>query len=258
MQAVRGGARRKQVSPQEARRLARELEAKESAAPKPSVREEDDGARVVERRRRRRVDTELEAVELPTRIQVKDIDALHMIPRHVLHGRGFKWDPQAFVIESERLKDKLVESDVQDNSLRRWLDDPSLPMVYGVTGAPDDVQGRYFAAYLAMIHAQKVPNSRIVWHSLYGGYRNELLDDYKDVASNYEPTLLVLTNLAAGSTPQKLEKARDLIERFSSIPRIVVAAGEDPLSFLSVRLNAPCNGLAYFPSDIMRRKVEVI
>ncbi len=226
------------------------------------IQDEDDGGHAVERPRRRRSQSErdTEGIELPSYIKVKATDGLHQIPNHVLNGRSFKWDPQAFVIENERLKDKLIESDVQDASLKRWIDDPTLPVVYGVSGSPDDVQARYMAAYLAQVHVQRVghTNARVVWHSLYGGYRNDLLDDYKDAGSAYLPTLLVLTNLAQGSTPQKLEKAKDLIERFSTIPRIIVSAGEDPLSFLSVRLNCQCNGLAYFAADLMRKRVEII
>jgi hypothetical protein len=256
MMSVKAGAAGKKLPPH----MQRDKEvAERRKAQLKSMDDEDDGV-VVRKKRQSKSEREVQEVELPNWIKLKSDDGLHGVPRHVLTGQHFKWDPQAFTLESERLKDKLIESTLQDDSLKRWIDDPTLPVVYGVAGSPDDVQARYFAAYLAQIHVRRLgaANSRVVWHSIYGGYKNDLLEDYRNAESQYEPTLLVLTNLPSNATAQKLEKARDLIERFSTIPRIVVNAGEDPMSFLLTKLNVQCNGMAYFSADIMRRKVEVI
>jgi hypothetical protein len=214
--------------------------------------------RIVQKRPRGSVAEESE-LNVPNRIAVRRGDHLHMIPGSVWTCAPFKWDPQAFGVESERLNDKIVESQIQDDSLLRFMKNPTLPLIYGVSGNPDEVQARYFAAYLAHLHAQRLGReARIVWHPIYGGYRNELIDDYKDKDSQYEPTMIILCNLASNSTQGKMEKARDILERFSTVPRVVVSAGEDPLSFLSTKMYCQCNALAYFSSSLIKRRVEVL
>lgn len=224
------------------------------ARPEP-VESADEGV-VVRKRRRTAVDKQGLDIELPKTIRIKDGDQMHRIPEYVKRGAPFKWYPESFRVEFERFERKIIDSELQDRSLQRWLDDPTLPYVYGVTGSPDDSKALYFAAYLAQKHAErKGPGSNVLWHTVYGGFKNELLEDFKDVASNYEPTLLVLTGLARDSTQVKIEKARDLMVRFAHIPRIVVAAGEDPISFIGGRLSSPCHGLAYFSEALLKRDV---
>lgn len=201
-----------------------------------------------------------EHTELPSRISVKRSDWLAHLPGSIWQQSPFKWDPVPFGIESERLhNDKIIDAVVQDDSLKRFVANPKAPVVYGVCGNPSEEKARYFAAYLVDLHCKFMGSkANPVWHTLYGGYDNKLLKDYAGRDPTYDPSILVLCNLNSGSTNVKLEKAKDLLERFSTIPRIVVAAGEDPISFLSTKLYAPCNALAYFPEALIRRKVEVI
>ena len=187
------------------------------------------------------------------KIKVPDKKSLSGIVHGSVWRQGdFKWEPSAFVIESPRLDNRIVEGDVQRNSYEAFKADPVRPMVYVVCGNPDDSKAKYFAAHLALQHKAKLEHrADIHWEPVFGGFDNPLLR--KDV----EPTMLILSNLAENSTSVKLEKARDLIERFPNIPRIVVCCGEDPISFASTKLYVPAHGIAYFSNSLVKAVQEI-
>lgn len=164
-----------------------------------------------------------------------------------------KWEPTAFVIENERMENKIIEASVQELSLERWVANPKAPMTYIVAGSPDDEMAKYFAAYLADIHVQRLGiNSDVVWEPVFNGFDNPII---KSVTM---PSLIVLTNLSVKSNHLKYDKAKDVIERFSSIPKIVVVAGEDPISFAAQRLHVPAHGIAYFANAKASKNVTEI
>lgn len=198
--------------------------------------------------------------EIPKRIEVKSSVALRgIVPGAVWKQSAFKWDPMTFACESEKLHEKFIEPRVQNDSLLRFMKEPDLPVVYGVTGNPDDSKAKLFAAYLVQLHQQRLGlKANVVWHTMYGGFNNPLLKEYDPVDGKADPTMLVISNLTPNSPGLKLDNARDLLERFENIPRIVVAAGEDPMSFLTTRLFSPINALAYFSESLIRKKVEII
>jgi len=195
-----------------------------------------------------------------TRIMVKQGIAIkQVVPSSVWRCAPFKWDPLPFSVENEKLNDRIIEAEVQNQGLSMFLDDVRIPIVYGVSGNPDDVQARYFAAFLVDAHLQALGSkANVVWHTLYGGFDNPLLKSHTDNDLIEKPSLLVLTNLSPASTGVKLDKAKDLLEKFQDIPRIVVMAGEDPLSFLSCRLYSEVNALAYFCQSLVKRKMDII
>lgn len=207
------------------------------------------------------------AVKKPVDTEIRRVEVRHpsqqlraMIPGSVWKQGAFKWDPLAFVAESERLEDRIIEERIQRSSLAMFMDDPTAPMIYGVSGNPDDSKAKLFAAMLAQIHMNHVGNVKgnILWHVLYGGFDNKVLREYDEIDGKTAPSMLVLSNLTPNSTSVKLEKARDLLERFADIPRIVVSAGEDPMSFLTTRLYVPVNGVAYFSESLVKKRVEVL
>ena len=198
--------------------------------------------------------------ELPKQIAVKQNPQLReVVPGSVWRQGSFKWEPSTFVCESEKLHEKFVEPSVQNDSLLRFMKEPDLPMIYCVSGNPDDLKAKLFAAYLVQIHQQQLGlKANVVWHQIYGGFSNPLLSEYDPIDGKAEPTMLVLSNLTPNATSVKLDKARDLLERFQDIPRIVVCAGEDPLSFMTTKLFSQINALAYFSESLLRKKVEII
>jgi len=198
--------------------------------------------------------------EIPKRIDVKQSPALReVVPGSVWRQGPFKWEPSTFACESEKLNEKFIEPSVQNDSLLRFMKEPDLPLVYGVSGNPDDAKAKLFAAYLVHIHQQRLGlKANVVWHVVYGGFDNPLLKEYDPIDGKTDPTMLVLSNLTPNATGLKLDKTRDLIERFQDIPRVIVSAGEDPMSFLTTRLFSQINGLAYFSESLVRKKVEII
>jgi hypothetical protein len=198
--------------------------------------------------------------QLPAKIEVRQTPEMRsIVPGTVWRTSPFKWNPITFGLESERLNEKTIGSEVQDKSLRMFLDEPSYPYIYGVSGNPDDGDAKYFAAYLVQQHMQFMGlKANVVWHTLYGDFNNRILREYDEIDGKSPPSLIVLSNLTPNSTNVKLEKARDILERFADIPRIVVCAGEDPMSFFTTRLYSPIHALAYFSSTLVKKKFEVI
>lgn len=168
----------------------------------------------------------------------------------------FEFNPRDYNIVDERLDQRIIESDVQTNSLDYFLKNPASPQIYGVGSAPCDSLALYFAGYLANEHAKQVKNANIVWHSLHGGFKNPLLDKAADMSR--KPTLLVLHNLTPDSTSPKVEKARDLLRYYDGIPRIVVIAGTDPYTFFLTRLYLPLNGLFFSYAATVNQQIKVL
>src|ERR1700737_4265309 len=167
-----------------------------------------------EERHRRREDDAADDALLPSRIEVNHIN---VVPGHVYRTRPFKWSPITFATESEQLNSRFVEPHTQDKSLTMFLKDPSMSMIYGVSGNPDDSKAKYFAAFLVAAHIKALgSDANPIWAPMYGGFDNPYMSDDKAA-----PTMLVITNITPNSTSMKLEKARDLIEKYSDIPRIV-------------------------------------
>jgi hypothetical protein len=203
----------------------------------------------------RRKDDSVDDALLPVRIEVKHYGQISsVVPAHVWRCKPFKWNPITFATESEQLNSKFVEPTTQDRSLATFLKDPRTPMIYGVSGNPDDSKAKYFAAYLVAAHIKVLgSDANPVWAPMYGGFDNPYMSD-----DRAPPSMLIMTGLTPNSTNIKLEKARDLIEKFSDIPRIVVCAGMDPLSFITTRLFVPTHGLAYLSEALIKSRVEII
>ena len=182
------------------------------------------------------------------RIAIPDKKPLAGIVHGSVWRQGeFYWEPNAFVLEHPSLEQKIIEASFQTKSFRMFKSKPTRPMVYVVAGNPDDSKAKLFAAYLASIHKEALQyRADIIWEPIFGGFDNPLMR--KDV----EPTMLILSNLAENSTNVKLEKAKDLLERWPNIPRVVVVAGEDPISFVLTKLHMGCQGIAYFSSSLAK------
>lgn len=85
--------------------------------------------------------------------------------------------------------------------------------------------------YRKMIPRQRRGKSQPIWHKLYGGYKDVLLD------GNLKPSFIVISNVTEESTPFKLEKLRDILERHSDVPRIIVmGTKEDPVTLIAQKL----------------------
>lgn len=197
----------------------------------------------------------VDEADLPRKIEVVQKGTVaQTVPGSVWRQSAFKWDPRAFATNSDELNEKFIEPSVQDASLVRFIKKPTQPMIYGVAGNPDDTKAKLFAAYLMDRHCKKMgSDANPWWIQLTGGFDNPWISE-----GRARPTMIVLCGLTPQSTNQKLEKARDIIEAYPNVPRIVVVAGADPLAFVATRLHVPVHGLAYFCEAIVRSKIEVI
>ena len=192
-----------------------------------------------------------ETAVISTNCRIKVDRAIeHLVPSSVWAQKPFKFDPAGFIPESPRIEKKIVEASAQTKSLTSFVQDPTRPMIYIVAGNPDDSKAKYFAAYLVAVHVQRLQvKSNVVWDVLHGGWDNLTL--------KAEPmSMLVLSNLTDQSSKVKLEKARDLVEKWSTIPRILVCAGEDPISF-ATRMRIAAHGIAYFWSKNNKMVQEI-
>jgi len=75
----------------------------------------------------------------------------------------------------------------------------------------------------------------LLWN-LYGGRWDKLRDDEQFRSSMGRIGLLILANLSIDSTPEKIEKAVDLLHMYSSTPRVLVVSGCDPMRFAVEKL----------------------
>lgn len=176
------------------------------------------------------------------------------IPESIWRTKPFTFSPITFGVNTEKLTDKLVGPDVQRKSLQNFIDAPYAPWIYGIASAPSDDIAKYFAAYLVQQFILHSPPSRntISWHHLYSDFKNSLIEN------DEKPSLLVITGLTPNSTSPKLEKARDLLEHFDNIPRLVVIAGEDPITFFATRLHYKLTNLFFSSSSLVKRKIEAV
>lgn len=198
-----------------------------------------------------RVTTKIK-VRLPnrTKLLAKGID----IPGYVWQQPPFVFDPDVFIPSHQDLQKKIIEADTQLRSHSAWMNGDFRNGVYACASDPNDSKALYFAAHLVDLWQQRVsPNQRVIWHTIKStGYKNELID-------NNEPCdLLVLSNLTPNSSPSKMERTRDLLVHYSGIPRILVIAGEDPVSFFARRLYFKLNGVFFASDKLIRRKIEVL
>lgn len=124
--------------------------------------------------------------------------------------------------------------------------------VLGISSFPSDALAKYLAIHLfnlaqvSWVKRHKPGRSMPMWHRVFGG----LGDPLRDKAVDETPALLVLSNINEASSAHKLEKVRDLLEKYSHIPRIVVLSGADPLTFFAQKLYYPINaGLMIGPPN---------
>lgn len=121
-----------------------------------------------------------------------------------------------------------------------------------INSFPSDLMAKHLAAYIFSLaidswtRRHKAGRSMPVWHRVFGG----LHDTLRDKAAEETPSLLVLSNINESSSAHKLEKVRDILEKYSHVPRIVVSSGSDPITFFTTRLHYPLNaGLHLGPTN---------
>lgn len=112
----------------------------------------------------------------------------------------------------------------------------------GISSFPSDLRAKHLAIHLMAAACEahqaghkKPGRSLPLWHRVYGGWTDSL----RDKVSQEVPSMLILVNVHQNSSTVKLEKVRDLLERYSEIPKIVVTGGEPPSQIFASKLYYP-------------------
>ena len=127
--------------------------------------------------------------------------------------------------------------------------------ILGISSFPSDARAKHMAVMImrnaiSLIQRKNIKLDYPLWHKVYGNYKDELRD-----RPNLSISMLILSNITSDSTSTKLEKVRDLLERYSDIPRIVVLSGTDPITFFANRLYSPLTASLYLGPDNRIREV---
>lgn len=170
------------------------------------------------------------------------------VPRaDMIHGREH-FDVAENLVKYETdipgMQPKVVSAAKQLKALTSLLENP-IRSTYciGISSYPSDLLAKHTAVHVfntALTSWQKrhKPGRTMpVWHRVFGGLNDTLRDKQADDI----PSLLVLSNINEASSAYKLEKVRDLLEKYSHVPRIVVLSGKDPITFFGTRLYYPIN-----------------
>lgn len=166
----------------------------------------------------------------------------------------------SFVSEVDGLKPKRILKATMVNSFASVMESPFVsPYIYIISSSPNDVKAKYAAASIMAAatkqhlggnaHKHTRGKQAPLWHVVNGAFPDRLRD-----FSTEDPSMLILSNITIDSTNVKIEKVRDLLEKFPSIPRILVVTGADPVTFANTRLRVPINKALY----IMTAKKQIL
>ncbi len=155
-----------------------------------------------------------------------------------------------------RILPKAIVTARQMKSLRHIMANPlRSPYTLGIGSFPSDMRAKHLAitimnaAIEEHLRNRKPGRSLPLWHRVYGGLGDPLRD--KPIVDM--PCMLIIANLSIDSSNFKLEKVRDLLEKFSDIPRIVITGGEPPVDLFANKLHYPMKaGLYIGPSNRVR------
>lgn len=168
---------------------------------------------------------------------------------------------EAFLLEDSLMKIKpkldrmIVTSAItvkqQVSALERLFAHPlhGSPII-GIGSFPTDMRAKMLAINLMnravdvqLTRDRKTASHFPLWHKVYGGFGDPLIDNKQNMS------MLIISNVGVDSTAAKIEKVRDLIERYDNIPRVIVTHGTDPLSFFLTKLHVPMTYGFYLGAD---------
>lgn len=166
--------------------------------------------------------------------------------------RPFTLRPSSFTTKIEGLKPKTFSQQKQLESFDIYHKDPTSAGIFGIASAPNDGQAKLMAAYMMQLHLQADPGHRPVWHDLTGSFSSELMGE--------EPkncTMIVLNNVGPDAVPIKKEKMRDILERYSDLPIVVVVNGSDPFTFFTRDMRKALTGVLYLTGAMVKKSHEI-
>lgn len=187
------------------------------------------------------------------------------VPKSVLASEEFDLVNSLSCIEMElENKVKKIRSSSQVKVFEATLKLVEKPYLYVISGKTDAVKSKKAALCLldTYLTKQLKTNKNLeydkfwrppVWHSVYAN----LNDSLRDRPPEALPGFLVLETLYPNSTVTRLDKIRDLLSIYSSIPRVIVGAGDDPINLCREQLYCMPNKVLYF-EDTFELQVQEI
>lgn len=126
--------------------------------------------------------------------------------------------------------------------------------VLAISSFPSDLRAKQLAIMIMRNAIQSMKINKLkgdypLWHKLYGNFKDSLRDSDVD----NKASMLILSNINNESSAVKIEKLRDILEKYTNVPRIVVFGGDDPISFFANRLHYPLTaGVCLGPENRIR------
>lgn len=151
---------------------------------------------------------------------------------------------------------KTIATGKQFKALQSIMENPlRTNYTLGIGSFPSDLRAKYLAVMIMNRAIEEHRRNRRpgrsmpLWYRVYGG----LGDSLRDRPIQEMPCMLILSNVNEGSSNFKLEKVRDLLEKYSEIPRIVVTGGEPPCDLFANKLYYPLRHAVYIgPSNVVK------
>lgn len=165
-----------------------------------------------------------------------------------------------FKPEIKNCKNTMYSAAKQSDAFYKILEKPikGHPLIV-LSSYPTDSRAKVLAAnlmwqaicqYREMGPRQRRGKSQPMWHRLYSGFKDPLIDN------GAKPSFLVISNVTEESTPHKMEKLRDILEKHSDIPRVVVLGSKtDPVTFIAERLYLSIKDAAFVGGHTVVRSI---
>lgn len=176
---------------------------------------------------------------------VRNIENLVKNNQIELAPSSITWLPEGFVLRSISVKKQI-------NGIQKVMDNPlhgNYTMAIG--SYPSDVRAKVLAANFmnraidAQMQGVQRGRAYPLWHPLMGNQ----WDSLRDAREPENMSMLIITNVGVDSSRTKLEKLRDLLEKFNNIPKIVVVNGIDPVTFFAERVRLPLKYAFYLSAE---------
>uniref|UniRef100_A0AB39CEB7 DNA polymerase n=1 Tax=Pseudomonas phage HRDY3 TaxID=3236930 RepID=A0AB39CEB7_9VIRU len=146
-----------------------------------------------------------------------------------------KWLPEDYVIPKTSVRRQI-------DACYRLLNNPlhGSPII-GIGSMVTDERAKFMAMSImnAAIDQQRSGSQKgkmlPVYHRVMSGFYDELLAE----KTRRNISMLIIANIGLDNSQIKLDKVRDLLEKYDNIPRIVVVNGCDPVSFFAEKMRMP-------------------
>lgn len=208
-------------------------------------------------------------IRLPEKSWLRSNNLSHVIPFQATLCQPFKMANPDFMLSHPRLQKRMIDGSMIEDSYSRFKKNPlAKGTVYAVTSDPNDSTALYFAAHLLCLathwHKKRqagLANARPLnarWLSLHKPWEiHKVLAE--DTQGQAGADITVVSGLTETSSTSRAELARDIIlsEQDNRIPVIVVAAGPDPVTLMSVYLRMRFTHLFFQSTKLAKRAEEV-